>query len=96
MVQIVFDRAENIVGEGENAGYIIDFLVKKKYLAPFFQSMAYWRGHQTSPTVASLKGRLPQKWQSKSTLSCEIVQIHSLFRHGFIKNPKSKLNRKRK
>ena len=29
--------------------------------------------------------------QSKSTLSCEIVQIHSLFRHGFfVKKPKSK------
>ena len=34
-----------------------------------------WRGHQTSPTVVSLKGRLPQKLQSKSTLSCGIVQI---------------------
>ena len=53
-----------------------------------------WRGHQTSPTVVSLKGRLPQKLQSKSTLSCEIAQIHvhSLFRHGFIKKPKSKLS----
>ena len=45
----------------------------------------YWKGHQTSPTVVSLKGRLPQKFQSKSTLSCEIVQIHILFRHGFYK-----------
>ena len=54
-----------------------------------------WRGHQTSPTVVSLKGRLPQKLQSKSTLSCEIVQIHSLFRHGFTKKPKSKFNRNR-
>ena len=35
--------------------------------------------------MVSLKGRLPQKLQSKSTLSCEVVQIHSLFRHGFIK-----------
>ena len=52
-----------------------------------------WRGHQTSPTVVNLKGRLPQKLQSKSTLSCEIVQIHSLFRHGFIKKLKSKFNR---
>ena len=51
-----------------------------------------WRGHYTSPTVVSLKGRLPQKLLSKSTLSCEIVQIHSLFRHGFIKKPKSKFN----
>ena len=34
--------------------------------------------------MVSLKGRLPQKLQSKSTLSCGIVQIHSLFRHGFI------------
>ena len=24
--------------------------------------------------------------------SCEVVQIHNLFRHGFIKKPKSKLN----
>ena len=52
-----------------------------------------WRGHQTSPTVVSLKGRLPEKLQSKSTLSCEIVQIHSLFHHEFIKQPKSKFNR---
>ena len=55
-----------------------------------------WRGHQTSTTVVSLKGRLPQKLQSKSTLSCEIVQIHSLFLHGFIKKPKSRFNRNRK
>ena len=52
----------------------------------------YWRGLITSPTVVSLKGRLPQKLQSRSTLSCNIVQIHSLFRHHFIKKPKSKLN----
>ena len=58
--------------------------------------MYYWRGHQTSPTVVTLKGRLPQILQSKSTLSCEIVQIHSLFCHGFIKKPKSKFNRNRK
>ena len=43
----------------------------------------------TSPTVVSLKGRLPQKLQSKSTFSCEIVRKHSLFRHGFINKPKS-------
>ena len=49
-----------------------------------------WRGHQTSPTVVSLKGRLPQKLQSKSTISFEIIQINSLFRHGFMKKPKSK------
>ena len=46
--------------------------------------------------MVSLKGRLPKKLQSKSTLSCEIVQIHSLFRHGFIKKPKSKFNRNKK
>ena len=46
----------------------------------------YWRGHQTSPTLVSLKGGLPQKLQSKSTLSTETVQMHSLFRHGFIRN----------
>ena len=56
----------------------------------------HWRGHQTSPTVVSLKGILPLKLQSKSILSCKIVQIHSLFRHGFIKKPKSKFNRNRK
>ena len=55
-----------------------------------------WRGHQTFPTVVSLKGRLPQKLQSKSTLSCEILQIHSLFRHDFINKPKSHFNRNRK
>ena len=45
--------------------------------------------------LVSFKGRLPQKLQSKSTLFCEIVQIHSLFRHDFIKKPKSKFNRNR-
>ena len=55
--------------------------------------MAHWRGHQTSPTVVSLKGRLPEIMQSASTLSCDIIQIHSLFRHGFIKKPKSIFNR---
>ena len=47
-------------------------------------------------TVVSLKGRLPQKLQSKYTISCEIVQIHSLFRHDLIKKPKSRFNRNRK
>ena len=54
----------------------------------------HWGGHQTSPTMVSLKGRLPEIMQSKSTLSCDVIQIHSLFRHGFIKKPKSKFNRK--
>ena len=61
-----------------------------------YPSLIYWRGHQTPPTVVSLKGRLPQKLQSKSTLSSEIVPIHSLFRHGYIKKLKLKFNRKRK
>ena len=51
--------------------------------------------HQTSPTVVSLGG-LTEIMQSKSTLSCDNIQIHSLFRHGFIKKPKSKFNRSRK
>ena len=55
----------------------------------------HWRGHQTSPTVLSLKGRLPRKLQSKSTLSCENIQIHNLFSHGFIKKPKTTFNRNR-
>ena len=42
------------------------------------------------PPVVSLKIRLPQKMQSKSTFSCEIVQIYSLFRHGYINKPKLK------
>ena len=46
------------------------------------------KGCQTSPTVVSLKGRLPQVLQSNSTLSFEIIQIHSLFRHGFKKKQK--------
>ena len=58
--------------------------------------LIYWRGHQTSPTVVSLKGRLPRKLESKCTLSCEIVQMHSPFRHGFVKKQKSKFNRNRK
>ena len=49
-----------------------------------------------APTEMNLKGRLTQKLQSKSTLSCEIVQIRSLLGHGFIKKPKSKFNRNRK
>ena len=56
----------------------------------------HWRGHQTSPTVVSLKGRLPEMMQSTSNLSCGIIQIHRLFRHGFVKKPKSKFNRNRK
>ena len=55
-----------------------------------------WRGHKTSPKVMSLKGRLCQKVRSKSTLSCEIIQIHGLFRHGFINSPQSKFNRNRR
>ena len=46
----------------------------------------YWKSHQISPTVVNLKGRLPQKLQSKSTLSCEIVQIHSLFDIVLLRN----------
>ena len=46
--------------------------------------------------MVSLKGRLPEILQSTSTLSCDIIQIHSLFRHGFIKKPKSKFNGNRK
>ena len=52
---------------------------------------SHWRGHQTSPTVVSLKGRLPQKLQSQSTFSCKIGQIHSLFRHGFYKETEIKI-----
>ena len=48
---------------------------------------------QTSPTVVSLKGRLPQKLQSKSTLSCRTSQIHTLSHHGFIKKSKLRENR---
>ena len=44
-------------------------------------------------SVVSLKGGLPQKLQSKFTLSGGTVQIHSLFRHGFIKKSKSRFNR---
>ena len=58
--------------------------------------VTYWGGHQTSPTVVILKGRLPEIMQSKSTLSCDIIPIHSLFRHSCIKKPKSKFNRNRK
>ena len=54
-------------------------------------SLFNWSGHQTSPTVASLKGRLPAIMQSKSTLSCEIIRIHSLFRHGFYKETEIKI-----
>ena len=73
-------------------------LWRKKKEIPVYTSISLfypnWRGHQTFPTVVSLKGRLPQILQSKSALSCEIVPIHSLFRHSFIKKPKSEFNRK--
>ena len=52
--------------------------------------------YQTSPTGVSLKRKLPQILQSKFPLSFEIVHIHSLFRRGFIKKPKSKFNRNRR
>ena len=60
-----------------------------------YVSQTHLRGHQTSPTIVSLKGRLPEIMQSKPTLSCDIIQIYSLFRHGLIKKPKSKFNRNR-
>ena len=52
---------------------------------------SYLRGHYTFPAVVSLKGRLPEITQSKSTLSCDIIQIHSLFRHGFYKDTEIKI-----
>ena len=68
-----------------------NYFMYPEFLFRLSNTCVYWRVHQTSPTVVSLKGRLLQKFQSKSTLSCEIVQIHSLFRHGFIKKPKVKV-----
>ena len=59
-------------------------------------TLSYWRDHQTSPTVVSLKVRLSELMQSESILSYDIIQIHNLFRHGFIKKPKSKFNQNRK
>ena len=61
------------------------------FLYPSGDEIHHWRGHQTSPTVVSLKGRLPQILQSKSTLCCKIVQKHSLFLHGFVKKPNQNL-----
>ena len=57
-------------------------------LQPYSHSR--WRGHQTSPTVLSLEGRLAHKVQCKFALSGEVVLIHSLFRHGFMNKSKSK------
>ena len=37
-------------------------------------SPSHWSGHHASPTVVSLKGRLPQKLQSQSTLPCSDTQ----------------------
>ena len=51
----------------------------------------YWRGHQTSPTVVSLEGGLPQKLKSKSTLSSGTAQIHSLFASWFYKEIEIKI-----
>ena len=53
--------------------------------------VALWRGHQTSPTVVSLKGRLPQKLQSKTTLSCEIVQPTQSVSSWFYKETEIKM-----
>ena len=75
----------------------IDILIKALKRPAVNQStkdLSNWIGHQTSPTVVSLKGRLPQIMQDTYTPSCDIIQIHSLFRHGFINKPKSKFNRK--
>ena len=52
---------------------------------------SYRRGHQTSPTVVSLKGRLSQKLQSKSILSSETVEIHSLISSWFYKETEIKI-----
>ena len=60
--------------------------------------VVYWRGHQTFPTLVSLKGKLPEIMQSTSTFSGEIMMIHSLFRHGFIKKTeirKTEIEKKR-
>ena len=54
-----------------------------------------WRRNQTPLAVMRLKGRLPQKLQTKSTFSCETVQIHSLFRRGVINKPNNN-NKKKK
>ena len=34
----------------------------------------HWRGHQTSPTVVSLKGRLPQIMQSKPSFLAPLAE----------------------
>ena len=77
-------------------GYRCWLIAEKLILEQGLSFPDHWRGHQTSPTVVSLKGRLPEIMQSTSTLSCDIIQIRSLLRHGFIKKPKSKFNRNRK
>ena len=72
----------------------VSFLIQR--YNPEIRVDIHWRGHQTPPTVVSLKGRLPQIMQARYTLSCDIIQIHSLFRRAFIKKPKSQFNRNRK
>ena len=64
------------------------------HIFPIYASSVIFREvirPQISPTVVSLKGRLPQKLQSKYTPSWKIVQLYSLFRHGFIKKQKSQI-----
>ena len=58
-----------------------------------FDQNRYRTRHQISPPVVSLKGRLPQKPQSKSTFSVEIVQKHSLFCDGLMNKPKLRINK---
>ena len=79
-------------GKGSQGRKIVPTGIETTAIRPH----SHCRGHQTSSTVVTLKGRLHQKLKSKSTLSCEIVQIHSLFRHGFIKKAKSKFNLNRR
>ena len=56
-----------------------------------FRFVSNWRGQQTSPTVVSLKGRLPELMQSKSTLSCDIIQIHKSVSSWFYKETEIKI-----
>ena len=73
--------------------YSVENIVRKGEIACYKQFLLF---SQCFPQlyIYSTSDRLRKKLQSKSTLSCKIVQIHSLFRHGFRKKPKSKFNQK--
>ena len=58
------------------------FCFNREFLmTPVFKgtTTSQWRGHQSAPTVVSLKGRFRKKLQSKSAFSRKIVRYTVCF-----------------